>query len=693
MGVPVTDDERSGATAYCEDSLTFQIVGKNAASVSRAVSNLYKALTEAKRFGNAESAIPVYLEIVPNEAVGEAVQTRTLWAVVLDFDFHELNDPLDSVNGNVIRDATLAIKRTVWGSVPPQESPNAFSYPVEEDGLATSSFDFARVIISQSRWRSTGVWHNPTYGFDEHKALYTNNHFRQNNIDYVANLLLPNAVNIQPTVFVNDYPFGNLATTLNVSFGSVQRFNAIAVELGAATGKTMSDLNLAYWNGSAWITIPKNKITDFFDLGSTGQKYIQWVSPEGDWVKENVNGMNAYWVKLLATPSSGSFTTQPRQDQQLIHTPSLPYVDVVEPVGGDVNSPLAIRIIPLEPWKHVTEDPEMMSTQYNKLMDSVIIASSRLIEPDRHVQDPGVGFYTLAQDATISPATLSNGAVWQQNPMEPGSFAAYPFSESTDGHYVRIIKMNVPARPGAYRIFVRYRVTAPGTQTGRISFRVAVSEALKPETVDLPVKSIKTAPHNVNLDAMYAGHTGTTLLADMGVVSLAPDVLRNPIDMPYSVGLSIEVKTADFTQGKLAFVDVITLPVNEYYTVIEGQRPILPIHHVRNSGVVNREDAAKGVLFQPVYLAEDLLHITGMPHVGTRAYVSSSHTWGASRRAIATQLAVIGGGNMTIEPDYGRRFWFLWYKRQADGVVYSDISHKAGVQMFASRNYITLPPS
>lgn len=104
-------------------------------------------------------------------------------------------------------------------------------------------------------------------------------------------------------VSVETVAIGGLDTVANgnwVVFGKDYPFSGISVAMdGANVNAQAADLTVEYWNGSAWTAVP-GAITDGTDdagatFGKTGA--ISFKVP-GDWVRDEIDGVGAYYVRL-----------------------------------------------------------------------------------------------------------------------------------------------------------------------------------------------------------------------------------------------------------------------------------------------------------------------------------------------------------------------------------------------------------
>ena len=100
-----------------------------------------------------------------------------------------------------------------------------------------------------------------------------------------------------------------------IYLGGNQKFKAVQFYL--TTPGVYSNVTIAweYWNGSAWATLTVTDETNGFT--NTMEKLLEVTfTPPTDWAKTTVNGVEAYWIRAVATlGASPSITTAPKASQ------------------------------------------------------------------------------------------------------------------------------------------------------------------------------------------------------------------------------------------------------------------------------------------------------------------------------------------------------------------------------------------
>jgi hypothetical protein len=88
-----------------------------------------------------------------------------------------------------------------------------------------------------------------------------------------------------------------------VFFGADEKFWCIDVYMDGGVDNTDNVFDITYWDGSAWTSIPG--VTDGTNGGTAGRTFYQngriYFSPPADWATVAVNGVTAYWVKIVVT--------------------------------------------------------------------------------------------------------------------------------------------------------------------------------------------------------------------------------------------------------------------------------------------------------------------------------------------------------------------------------------------------------
>jgi len=100
-----------------------------------------------------------------------------------------------------------------------------------------------------------------------------------------------------------------------IYFGGNQKFKAIQIYL--TTPGVYSGITIVweYWNGTSWATLTVTDETNGFT--NTMEKLLEVTfTPPADWAKTTVNGVEAYWVRAVASfGASPSISTPPKASQ------------------------------------------------------------------------------------------------------------------------------------------------------------------------------------------------------------------------------------------------------------------------------------------------------------------------------------------------------------------------------------------
>lgn len=88
-----------------------------------------------------------------------------------------------------------------------------------------------------------------------------------------------------------------------VFIGADEKFWCIDVYMDGGVFNSDNTFAIQYWNGAAWTAIPA--VTDGTNGGTAGLTFNQngriYFSPPADWATQTVNGITAYWVRIIVT--------------------------------------------------------------------------------------------------------------------------------------------------------------------------------------------------------------------------------------------------------------------------------------------------------------------------------------------------------------------------------------------------------
>lgn len=682
------------------DSITFNIVAKSKTELARHVSILYKSLHEAVYFYNATTRTPCYLESVVPE------QNGPVYACISAFEFHQLNDPYDGQNGKIIQDAILSITRTAWSDIPPQPDPMGL---IDNVGRDISNDRFVPISLPL---------HGPEadfYNYDDNRVpyvaeysaankdqvLFLSNVYRQNNVTVVGGI---GTVDQQADVYVAPYQIGSSsAAILTIYVGAFVRFNGVHFNLSkgfnhGGVNPTVQDITVSYSAaGGTWVDLADNVVVDYAEFARTGHIYIGWKEIGTAWIlATTVASKSAYYIRLRVRSKVGSVTVLPEQTGGIIATPDRPFFDIKTPRGGDLPTRLMMRIFNLQPWIYLDQyyvegSDQLLYSPYH--MNSLILASERIDDLSAPERDPGVGFYNLSLSGYFGVEALNYTDEIIYHSGQVMSVLALNVTSASATDYTPSVSLNVPARPGSYRMFVRYRVQSSPAPSGTVFLRASISPT--------SVEWISTG-RPVHSSTFGVDMTGTMVqdslcLADLGVFSIAPDVMRLTTSMNYTIKITLETYKTTGATGSLILYDVIMLPINEHYTVFEGARPPLP----RNW---DRKTPGKRQLADDYIptLAEEALIISNLEPTGTVAFIGrerevqqlvsgEDYETIAYDRSISESFFKFGPAQFATEPDHIRRFYMLWYKAIPEGTILSYDGFHTAIQLYGAKQFMVLP--
>lgn len=724
QGVPETLDEYQ--TPVCTDTITFNIVGKSSLEVASAIAEARLMLERAVDFYNKRSHTAYYLDAkLPGDP-------NHYYAAIVNYTLHELNDPYDFANGGIVQDAVLTIVRDPWSNVPPQTTVFGILDPQANDvtynnEIPLTLYELQSTSSTTGKSRPLEVPMPPYVGRTE--AAILNNAIRA----FPVNALHfstsgPNHFRLASENELQRTPMPPPGPGMVFYVGSVgkeaNKFSGIHFELERGIDSQIYNIDVAFWNGTAWIGTTPIYITDYLDVDREGQVYIGWNSTAMEaWQPGGVNpgsGDSSYYIRITISTPTPYEVPAIIKSLRTITSPSTPYVDILDPPGGDLPARLLIKIGALMPWESnapIATNPA--HGQARTMMDSVIIASEKIVYPGFTDVDPGFGFY--------STKPIDDFSEYYQGGHVPPELKSEPFAvpvtssywtTKTDigalptNVYSNLAWITVPARPGVYRAFVRYQVLVPSS--GRFSLRISTKPGWEKGYYES--SSLSSASFGIDLDNVL--NAATTCLADLGSISFSPRALQSPVldfaafrsleglglDMtiaPVSmIPITVEGRRASGASGTILIYDLILLPLNDHYAVFEGGRGPLQ----RNS--IARTAQWRYSLGLPDYqmetLMEEFLYINSINPGRTRAYIARKkdhypiYPWPVGSpphqyREISQDFASMGSPQMLTDARDARRFWFLWYKRIGDGIVWSYTEYKTRVEMFAAKQYLSIP--
>lgn len=702
MGAPeVEGEDLPLGREMCVDSVTFNIVAKSRAELARHISVLHRCLREAVSFYRATTRVPCYLECLVPE------QNEPVWAAIESFTFHELNDPYDGTNGRIIQDAVLGFRREPWSNIPPQANPLLLTNAAGEDIKDERTIRIRTAHIVTPEEEVYGI----PYQTDPGELLFLANGFRLAPINALAGTTTLGETNQQPGVFTTPYNFGGVyaeegfirffagSAGANAAVFSSLFFN-LSTPLTMTSHYDINDVSVDYYAGEGnWVPFDRDKTTWLFDISRTGQSYIGWeplaVGTEV-WVKTTIAGQNGYFVRVTLTPSVLVLPGIDLHEQGdgLVAAPSNPYIDIA-PVGGDLPTKLLMRFYGLSPYSYLDSWTGTDMFQYSPIhMNSLMIASARIDDQATVNNDPGPGFYNLSDQGQYEFTAWPPAEVYTTLRAQISRVTQVD-TETLPTVFHTFATLKVPARPGVYRAFLRYRRKPGEFPVGTMSVRIAAQPASVAENFPAG-RVMTTGEYGIDISNSFNGMTWC--LADLGAITLAPDNLRMTRHMNYEVELMVQGKRSGQTTGWMLFSDIILLPVNESFCMFEGMRGPIPINHEWSADTGWREGLAD-TLVQT--LAEESMTLTNIEpgtasgfigrdrHVGFEGpggWVSQGH-----ETSLSESLLKLGAGNLYLETDYARRFYFLWYKRMDEGIVWATDQYFTAVEVFGAKQYLTLP--
>jgi hypothetical protein len=723
MGSPEIDDESQ--ITICHDTITLNVVGKSRQEVARHVSRLYRGLEQAVDYYIGRYAPKCYLEALV------AGDDHPVWASIKAFEFHQLNDPYDYVNGDVIADASLVITREPWRAAPPQDNP--FDIKDSKNGDISSRFVLPMRLAYPRRPDAGQPLTDHTDYFPsitgETHFVYLNNSYRYGNIDYIYGGTSAFS-NVQPTNFPSPtyfYGFGHNheTTKLRMLIGSAQRFHGIVFPtiINPPPPWTTSFV-MKYWTRSLdppssdyEVTIPPEDRANYMNVWGDDYSYIGFLTRGDAWETTSPGTLpQAYWVEIVMnTDYEGGLVPSGMTKQgTLVHTPFQPFVDVAIPNTGDLPMSMYFRMTGVTPWRYLDESTESYSDSPLH-MNSVIIASAPMHNADRRAVDPGVGFYSLAQNSPYA-TDYDDASGYQPIAAFPGG--PWPFITTIATNYQRnkryiFREISIPSRPGLYRAFVRYYVTdnseyyTNDISRGRVNLFMSTSASVIPGVHD---HYTTQRVYSVNMgDPLDRGMWNSVCLADFGVIQIGNKAFRSSIGETYYGGVSSNTDNDSSTNIRLEFelispriinltvMDIILLPMNEHYMSISLDRG--PLGRCESYLDPHREHVGSEAIWD---MASEFLYISGLYPGEAIATIATEYREGETipgipnagyiyHRSIGEGAGLVNSNWPLIPIGSDRRYWFLWYKDSGRGTIWSNPSYQTALKMYGVPRYVTLP--
>jgi hypothetical protein len=158
---------------------------------------------------------------------------------------------------------------------------------------------------------------------------------------------------------------------------ALSAFSSVLFNIASTGFGTLSVLSWQYWDGATWSGFPSSPGTQFF--GDTGNLQAVF-RPGDDWVQTIVNGVSAFWIRVVLGVAAVNLTPPVQQSEHLF-TPFLPYIEVAEDsIGGDIPALVRAAIDHLSGAGLPDRFIATRSVDRGEDFSAVIDASSRVVD-------------------------------------------------------------------------------------------------------------------------------------------------------------------------------------------------------------------------------------------------------------------------------------------------------------------------
>jgi len=711
MGSPELDTDTQ--RLVCHDTITLNVVGKSREETSRYVSRLFRAFTAAVDYYESRLDTACYLEAL---ITGDE---RPVWASVIAFEFHRLNDPYDYVNGSIIQNASLIVTREPWRDAPPQDSP----YEIVDSGQRdiTSRFVAPMFFAMPKSSFSTG-----TEATDETHYLpaidqaeefgYLTNFYRYFNIIEARHPT--NGENMQRTTLdgvLNSYQIGYHEETGDSWFavGARARFHGFVIPAVALDPQpSLTEIHIRYWKTVGDVPVPvpltDNQVTIYFAGDNGRYGYIGITTAMDDWNPSQPFNLPLYYWVDVSFKTTGTTAAVIVPTDKVLHAPFQPFVDVLATPAGDMPASMHMKITGLAPWNVLDSQFGTSYTESPFHMNGLIMASAPIYKTESRATDPGVGFYSLAYNSPyVIRDSLEPMGWWANFGVAPHgrvpTVAADPRVYNYDRPFVKAV---IPTRPGLYRAFVRYLVS--NAPHGRVTLYLDSARSV----ID-GIHEDYDVSRSYSIDLGNLNVRNNVCLADFGVLQIGNRAFRNSFgERLYAAGMQQENIYSSITMrvryefltgaaGDIAIIDMILLPMNEYFTNVAMSRG--PLSRGGSMSDQSRIDnglemawdlAAEYLYVSSLYPSEAVATVATDFKVGPIETIGDGMDTGPGyvrRRNIGEEANLINARQFVMPVENYRRYWFLWYKEAGDGTVWSFPDFQTAVKLYAVPRYLTLP--
>lgn len=331
-------DGRTLVDAYwenCVEDITFHVRGSTSQDVvGTKIQDLFRLLQKARTFSATEwQTDPVY-------ALTKAgSETNFRFALIKDGRLPTIPDPfsIDFLQ-LVLRDVPMFIEHGHWKSLPPGEGLGIAISAMETyngrtfgnvDSSGTRQVKTTNEVYVAGKRNTANLTH--IYNFDDSAGTYSSN---------LLDSSLPTTLFPSSTA-VNDAVYFGISTAVTDS----GPFASLVFDLSTGAAATAATSFWQIWDGAAWqsLTVMDNTIGGGIRLGATGVCSVHW-KQRSDWAANSINGVTAYWVRLIITALTGAYT-RPVQQNRDIYTITWPYVEIQAGViGGDIPPDIQLTL-------------------------------------------------------------------------------------------------------------------------------------------------------------------------------------------------------------------------------------------------------------------------------------------------------------------------------------------------------------
>jgi hypothetical protein len=481
------------------------------------------------------------------------------YAEIVSYSIPQLDNPYGqpflNIDGNAVFDnITLAIERKHWKA----------NIPGNGTAIQVSS---TQAYDSRTLGRTATANEEEVFTGNQHTQANLTDVYVDDGGVFGSNLMdavLPFSL-LPATPVANDAIYFGIDTSLADS----GPFSNLIFDIGTINLAGRLEFQWEYWDSGAWAVFnhrtmfdgtssiaftPSPLDTDFFSWQLSGVRAIQFFPPSG-WATTAVNGVTGYWVRARVIVVTGGFTV-PTQQNRLIYSAILPYIDIAEgQVLGDIPALSRVQSelrVPQSQQSPVNAGPQidraivgLRSVTRGSTFTAFLNCADE--QDNSNYTTSVVGGLTSFANEITSPT----GRKVRYNPTQIENFnVGVTFVPTSPAHFY-----------GTYHVFVRARQI--GGDIGDINIKIA--STLQTGSGTASFNEIITITNSKPVLQTQTSQFGEQwFLIDMGLLSFLGDNFRNQTNLDVA-GFSILFNcTVNASIPDVDVIDVVLIPVDEW---------------------------------------------------------------------------------------------------------------------------------